>query len=430
MYIRQVKLQDLRGFQTVKLKFERPGGKFAGWVAITGDNASGKTALLKAIALCLLGPEAIRSLQPSLRGWVRAHCAEAKAKVELVTGSRDHFIEDREPAKVFWSKLNIVAADVGEPSLHALRNYKGAENPKYGPWSEAAQGWFSAGYGPFRRLYGAAPDAQSIMGGPSHVARYATMFSEVATLGECEVWLKDLHAKRLEGRRQESETLQQLIEFLQDDFLPSGLAVDRVDSDGLWLRSANDVVLPMADVSEGYRVALALLLDIVRHMVLSFGHKGLIQLVNGQRILPHEGVVFIDEVDAHLHPEWQRQIGFWLKQRFPHVQFIVTTHSPLICQAADERMIFHLPSPGTALEPFQIGERDYREIIASRPDQIYRSPAFGMKHTLSPPMVAASHRYANLKAKQLAGLLSASEHSEMQRLRERITSNGHENGNP
>ena len=48
------------------------------------------------------------------------------------------------------------------------------------------------------------------------------------------------------------------------------------------------------------------------------------------------GVAPIDEIDAHLHPAWQREIGFWLKQCFPKGQFIVTSHNPMICQAADQ----------------------------------------------------------------------------------------------
>ena len=48
------------------------------------------------------------------------------------------------------------------------------------------------------------------------------------------------------------------------------------------------------------------------------------------------GVAPIDEIDAHLHPAWQREIGFRLKQRFPKGQSIVTSHSPMICHAADQ----------------------------------------------------------------------------------------------
>jgi len=83
-------------------------------------------------------------------------------------------------------------------------------------------------------------------------------------------------------------------------------------------------------------------------------------------------VVLIDEIDAHLHPEWQREIGFWLRRHFPNIQFFVTTHSPIICQAADPNGLFVLPEPGSEQEPHALSDEDYRKIIASRPDTILR----------------------------------------------------------
>jgi len=47
-------------------------------------------------------------------------------------------------------------------------------------------------------------------------------------------------------------------------------------------------------------------------------------------------VVLIDEIDAHLHPKWQREVGFLLRSIFPNIQFIVTSHSPFVAMAAGE----------------------------------------------------------------------------------------------
>jgi predicted ATP-binding protein involved in virulence len=44
------------------------------------------------------------------------------------------------------------------------------------------------------------------------------------------------------------------------------------------------------------------------------------------------GIVLIDELDLHLHPNWQRRIVSDLRRTFPNVQFFVTTHSPIILQ--------------------------------------------------------------------------------------------------
>ncbi len=58
------------------------------------------------------------------------------------------------------------------------------------------------------------------------------------------------------------------------------------------------------------------------------------------------GVVLIDEIDAHLHPSWQVDVGFWFTRYFPQLQFIVTTHSPLVCRAAEKGSIWRLAKPG------------------------------------------------------------------------------------
>jgi predicted ATP-binding protein involved in virulence len=46
-----------------------------------------------------------------------------------------------------------------------------------------------------------------------------------------------------------------------------------------------------------------------------------------------EAVVLIDEIDLHLHPRWQREIRQKLRETFPKVQFIATTHSPFVIQS-------------------------------------------------------------------------------------------------
>jgi putative AbiEii toxin of type IV toxin-antitoxin system/AAA domain-containing protein len=404
MYVRRVVLENIRGFKKVDFKFERPGGGYPGWTVITGDNASGKTALLKSIALALVGPDSARALQPSLKGWLKKGTNEATIAVEIVAGDKDRFAKGRRYEQPFWSELKLTGHETSEVVLGLGNKYKGKGlGPTHGPWAESPEGWFCAGYGPFRRIYGVSPDAQRIMLGPGRVARFATMFREDATLGECEAWLKNLHHKELEGGQVETTILDQVLRLLNDDFLRNGLKVEKVDSEGLWLRDSTGITLPLADMSEGYRAALAMLVDITRHMIDVHGHDGFVAEQTGRLIVPHTGVVLIDEMDSHLHPEWQRRIGFWLKERFPNVQFIVTTHSAFICQAANEMGIFHLPPPGSDQEPFQIPEEQYWKIVKSKPDAIFLSPAFGMSYTRSPRAVAARRKYAELSAKKSSG---------------------------
>jgi predicted ATP-binding protein involved in virulence len=200
--------------------------------------------------------------------------------------------------------------------------------------------------------------------------------------------------------------------------LPDGFSVDRVDSKGLWLKNSDGVELSWFDMSDGHRVAIILVADIVRHMIAAYGLEALYDRdAEGKLFIKRSGVVLIDEIDAHLHPEWQREIGFWLKDHFPKVQFLVTTHSPIILQAADPNGLFVLPEPGSGEKPRPLTQEEYQKIIASRPDSILLSPAFGMENTRSEPVVEKRARYSHLQAKKRAGgKLSAVEADECMNL--------------
>ena len=229
------------------------------------------------------------------------------------------------------------------------------------------------------------------------VARFATLFREDATLAESDLWLKELKYRELEKKEDAGYILEVVLKVLNDGFFPNGITVDRVDSEGLWLKQPDGNSLDLHDMSDGFRSAAALVMDLLRHLVDIYGVEGLTDDVGAVR---HAGVVLIDEIDAHLHPEWQRVAGGWFKRLFPRIQFIVTTHSPLICQAADEGGIFHLPAPGTGQKPFQIADEDYRKIIAGKAESILLSPAFGLEHTRSPTAVESRREYSRLEAKK------------------------------
>jgi predicted ATP-binding protein involved in virulence len=253
-------------------------------------------------------------------------------------------------------------------------------------------------------------------------ARYATMFQEAASLSPADRWLKDLdHKAARDKNAPEREQLDILLELLQDELMPKGMNIQRVDADGLWLADRNGAELSWGEMSDGYRAALALLTDIIRHLSFAHQDKGLGSLLErnaeGRLYVKSTGVVLIDEIDAHLHPEWQRDIGFWLKRHFPNIQFLVTTHSPIICQAADPNGLFVLPEPGSGREPHPLSKEDYEKVIASRPDTILLTPAFGLQNTRSQQAVDGRAEYARLQAKKRAmGKLTAAELKREQQL--------------
>lgn len=89
------------------------------------------------------------------------------------------------------------------------------------------------------------------------------------------------------------------------------------------------IQIPLEQLSDGYRCALSLIGDIAYRMAT------LNPQLKNKVLEETPGIVMIDEVDLHLHPEWQQHILKDLTETFPKVQFIVTTHAPAIINSTE-----------------------------------------------------------------------------------------------
>ena len=102
------------------------------------------------------------------------------------------------------------------------------------------------------------------------------------------------------------------------------------------VRFENGHVAPWSELSDGYRVFVALVADIARRAVM------LNEIDGAEAPARVEGVVLIDELDLHLHPRWQRVALPGLRDAFPRLQFVVTTHSPQVLSSAENRHVRRL----------------------------------------------------------------------------------------
>jgi predicted ATP-binding protein involved in virulence len=91
-----------------------------------------------------------------------------------------------------------------------------------------------------------------------------------------------------------------------------------------------------AELSDGFHVFLGLVGDIARRSVMLNESDG------GEAPQRAEGVILIDEIDLHLHPQWQRIVLDGLRKAFPKLQFIVSTHSPQVLSSAQNRQVRRL----------------------------------------------------------------------------------------
>ncbi len=88
-------------------------------------------------------------------------------------------------------------------------------------------------------------------------------------------------------------------------------------------------------LSSGFKSCLSILFGIIKEIEFRFPSAS-------TKAETFEGIVLIDELELHLHPEWQYKISKVLTDIFPKIQFIVTTHSPHIIQSADPNQIIAL----------------------------------------------------------------------------------------
>jgi len=96
----------------------------------------------------------------------------------------------------------------------------------------------------------------------------------------------------------------------------------------------NGETLNVLQLSQGEKSLMALVGDIARRLAMM--NPSLENPLEG------DGIVLIDEVDMHLHPKWQRTLVARLTKTFPHCQFVLTTHSPLVISDHKDLLVYLL----------------------------------------------------------------------------------------
>ncbi|OBQ37857.1 MAG: hypothetical protein AN487_09050 [Anabaena sp. CRKS33] len=113
-------------------------------------------------------------------------------------------------------------------------------------------------------------------------------------------------------------------------------------------------------LSDGEKTLLMIVVDIARRLAILNP-----SITNPSELLEKgTGIILIDEIDLHLHPQWQRIVIPSFKQTFPNCQFIVTTHSPQVLSAVNRENVFILEdSEIVELTPHTFG-RDSNSILS------------------------------------------------------------------
>ena len=173
-------------------------------------------------------------------------------------------------------------------------------------------------------------------------------------------WLRDEYLGDM-ARRQQQEPERFLISAVMEAAVRATPGVTGAWYDAVAqcpvVRFEDGYAAPWSELSDGYHMFIALVADIARRAVM-------LNEIDGAKAPEWvEGVVLIDELDLHLHPRWQRVALPRLRDAFPRLQFVVTTHSPQILSSAENRQVRRLVDGRLQAAEVYVEGRDTNAIL-------------------------------------------------------------------
>jgi len=440
MLLQEITLRNIKCFKELTLDFSerihhpKDVGSVRRWTTLFGMNGTGKSTLLQAMGIVLAGPGAVKELMPVAEGWVRKGCDYGEIEAKLLWTENDSAMKRPRKSQPFAIRYLIAGENSSKlPSSLTEKPNPGDIVAWSGPgeakskeaytkdrgmlqetaYQEQIRGWLSCGYGPFRRLSGGSEFANTIVAKGRRAARYVTLFREDAAVTNAAEWLMALHNESRDGYAESAKALECVRSAVKEKLFPETVEIV-VDSKGVQLKRVGEDALDFQDLSDGYRSMLSLSVDMLRWLTKAFP--------NEPDVMKCSGVVLIDELDTHLHPKWQRVIGFWLREKFPNIQFIIGTHSPFLAQVSDDdetnpldlRASGNIKLIRTLDCVSAVHAQENAQVLS--PEQILQGELFDMVSVLSPPVEQKRQRFANLSIKQAESFLDAGEEQEFKQL--------------
>ncbi|WP_338763560.1 AAA family ATPase [Bernardetia sp. ABR2-2B] len=312
-----IKINDFQAIQNISEEIPVD----AQFVVLTGENGDGKTSILQAIGLGLYNPDELSDKD----------IGKENSRISIKYQEKDKFY------------TNYIFNNPKHPVKYAMRS------------SMKSLKQFTA-YGAARlRVFDNKEKRNPLLNFDSEKAKLTNVFNS---------WLRDISAN--------DEKFFEKIKSIILDILPNVSEIKKKDK-----------TKPISDflfIEKGIEVEF-------KH--LSAGHKSIVLMIGDMIMRLSEaqpeiknpsdftGIVLIDEIEAHLHPKWQKEFPHILSTTFPKVQFIVTTHSAISLLGMPENTVFfrvqRSEEKGTYIERMDI---DVKNLL---PNAIYTSPLFDME---------------------------------------------------
>lgn len=358
MYIRSLTIDKLKRIDHLNLAFPdlvkgRRGRAHMPWTVLVGENGTGKTAILQAIAMTAAGSRQVNNLVGKGVGHlVDRRQGEHKVPMQVearfafpeAIWRRDELFPNQGGPVSSRSELRLgsrVTLDPGAETIFGASWYEqaagvrmaGAGDPLDSARSQRLPWWFVAAYGVARIL----PDSAFRPAGLAQTDRLRPLFDPTMQLTSTSFanYFADDKRRTLDFAkalrqvllpREGPPLLPELVDLTLSGRGGVTKAADLLDRHRFKQRfGQSEVGIPAVALAHGYQSTIAWVADLV----------GQILLEAEEAVQPSmmSGLVLVDEIDLYIHPALQVPLIRSLKQTFPRIQFVVTTHSPLVLAA-------------------------------------------------------------------------------------------------
>jgi len=400
MYLSDIHIENFKKIKNADFEFTRD------FNLIIGDNGTGKTSILEAIAVFLggylAGIDGVNTIHFSKDEICRENelLGDGSNNIQyrtpikvsatlLIEGQRYYYTRQKkainssrstvEPKEIRRLATEMVKDSKSVLPIISYQSFSRISNQKKDKWEDP----FSSDF--------------------SRVIGYVDCLEEASNTKMLTNWCKRMEqiAWQKEKKIMEYEAVKEAVaQFMQLMLEQKNIKIfyDKRTEELMYSNASEE--LPIRLLSSGFRTLLGMVFDIAYRMAILNPH-----LMN-KIITQTPGIVLIDEVDMHLHPKWQWKVVDALKKTFPLVQFIATTHSPMIISSCkDENLIILEPEDVFLDKPEEIQRR--KTVKGWLVDDVLRE--YMDSENRDPETIVKLNDLTKLAKKRVNGLISEGE---------------------
>lgn len=360
MYISKLKLTHVRCYKEVIIDLEKSDGAFS--LMLAGNNGCGKSAILRSIAMGLCDNASAGSLLREMLGDFIRKDQTKKSRTAIITIDLKDKAESGETAnyrietKIKTSK-SLGFEVVEQELVRIAKGEKKTLNQEDFPWNKI----FVTAYGAGLRTEGTEDYGQYFAADAVYsLFKYSWPMQNPELiwrrLREVARDFEDDHENKSKAEGQVDKNIKKcLLEILnlsESSTIKNNKEDVDLENNGIFITS-NWGKQELSALGDGYRGLTTMIMDIISWQLLMLNNKVILEELESneagvwQPLGPFEtctGIVIIDEIEKHLHPRLQRLVVKKMKDVFPKIQFIISSHSPA-CVAGtadveDEYMVY------------------------------------------------------------------------------------------